>query len=48
MKKFLLFAVCGLLVSSASAQGVYSDEEIDESVEAGLAYLASIQNPDGS
>ena len=45
-----LLSVAALLLAAAlaPAQGVYSDEEIDESVEAGLAYLAAIQRADGS
>ena len=48
MKKLLPLALACLFAFSAPAQGVYSDEEIDESIEAGLAYLASVQNDNGS
>ena len=46
--RFLSAAALLLAAALAPAQGVYSDEEIDESVEAGLAYLAAIQRADGS
>lgn len=43
---FLLSA--GAAVSSVFAQGVTESDAADASIERGLAYLAAVQNPDGS
>ena len=48
MKKLLPLALCAALAAFAPAQGVYSDEDIDDSIEAGLAYLDSVQLPNGA
>ena len=48
MKITLVLATLVSLAACASAQGVYGEDEIDESIEAGLAYLASVQRADGS
>ena len=37
-----------LLPAAATAQGVSASDEVDESIERGLAYLAAVQNEDGS
>ena len=48
MKKLAFIALLAAFAAAAPAQGVYSDEDIDDSIEAGLAYLDSIQNANGS
>lgn len=48
MKKLAFTVLFAAFAAFAPAQGVYSDEDIDDSIEAGLAYLDSIQNANGS
>ena len=49
LRFFASFAAALLLLpATATAQGVSASDEVDESIERGLAYLAAVQNEDGS
>ena len=44
----VLASIALLAPSLCAAQGVTESDDVDEAIERGLAYLASVQKPDGS